>query len=69
MGQPGRSPEVDAALKKLQGVQSGEHLVPADYSTCLDSTVYCRYYETTWTVIFSGCGGSLPTRAHSRQST
>ena len=25
MAQPGRSPEVDAELKKLQGVQNGEH--------------------------------------------
>lgn len=28
MGQPGRSPEVDAALKKLQGVQGGEFAWP-----------------------------------------
>lgn len=33
MAQPGRSPEVDAELKKLQGVQNGE-LVHGFVSCC-----------------------------------
>lgn len=40
MSQPGRSPEVDAELKKLQGVQNGEGSATWRYSLML---MYVRF--------------------------